>query len=238
MRVLIVCPVAATLFDPTLKSIFALDLNGCDRADLTILRAAQTDADPREAITAQYNHARLLCLEGGYDALLTIECDMVVPPDALRRLLATGADVAYGLYVLRRPPFEWNCYSVIDGMQAYPLSLVAPERAAAQWGQVVAVDGIGFGCTLIRRRVLEAFPFRASGDTHADGKPSYNDWYAAQDYTSAGFTQVCDTGLVCGHIHPTDEHGTMNPSVIWPIGEAPFYRFDAFDTLLPAECVA
>jgi hypothetical protein len=234
MRVLIVCPVHATLFEPTLKSILALDCNGCDRADISILRAAKSLDDPRDAIAKQYNYARDLVLKNDYDALLTIECDMVVPPDALQKLIATGADVAYGLYVLRRPPWEWNAFSVVDGMKAYPLILNSPERAVQDWGKAVEVDGIGFGCTLIRRSVLAAVPFRSTGEEHPDGQRSYNDWYAAQDYTAAGFRQVCDTSVICGHIHPTDVSGNISPSVIYPQIESPYYRFDAFDSLYEA----
>lgn len=228
-KLLIACPIADKILMPTMRRIVELDTRGYERADTVFLWAEPREGiDPRDAITAQYNEARRMVLDLGYDALLTVECDMLPPPNAIRRLRNCNADIAYGLYILRRPPWEWNAYSVMEGMAAWPLSRV-PERAQQEWGEVVDVDGIGLGCTLIQRRALEVARFRADGLIHADGNRSYNDWYAAEDWRAAGMTQRCDTSVVCGHIHPTDEEGKDRPSVIWPIGEPPFYRFEEFD---------
>lgn len=228
-KVLIACPIHDRVLMPTMRAMIELDPAGYTRADTLFLRAAPIEGqDPRDAIVAQYNEARKMVLDQGYDALLTVECDMLPPPNAIRRLRATGADVAYGLYILRRPPWEWNAYSYVQGMVAVPLSHV-PERAQADWGEVVDVDGIGHGCTLIQRRVLEAVRFRADGLLHADGSRSYQDWYWAMDVREAGFTQKCDTSVICGHIHPQDEQGRARPSILWPIGTPPFYRVEVFD---------
>jgi len=229
VRVLIACPIADKLLLPTMRKIVELDTTGCARADIAFLQAApQPDQDARDAIAAQYNEARRLTLDGGYDALLTVECDMLVPRNALRRLLALHADVAYGLYTLRRPPWEWSAYSVIEGMAAWPLSQV-PDVARRDWGNVVEVDGIGLGCTLIRRHVLERVRFRADGLLHHDGQRSYNDWYFGQDCAAAGYRQVCDTAVICGHVHPATTDGRPVPTVLWPTGEPPFYREEVFD---------
>ena len=228
MKLLICCPIANSLLLPTMRRIVELDTTACERADIVFLQQPRgAPEDPRDAVTAQYNAARQLVLDGGYDALLTVEADMLPPRNAVRRLAATGADVAYGLYILRRPPWEWSAYSVIEGMAAWPLSRV-PERAQRDWGEVVEVDGVGFGCTLIRRKVLEALTFRSSGLLHHDGQRSYNDWYFGQDCHMAGFTQKCDTSVVCGHVHPVGLDGTGGPVVLWPTGSAPFYRAQPF----------
>lgn len=228
-KLLIVCPIADKLLLPTMRRIVELDASGYARADTVFLRAAPVPGqDRRDAIAAQYNEARRLTLEGGYDALLTVECDMLPPPNAIRRLARCEADIAYGLYVLRRPPWEWNAYSVMQGMAAWPLART-PERATRDWGEVVEVDGIGLGCTLIRRRALEQIRFRADGLLHSDGERSYCDWYFAQDARDAGLSQRCDTSVCCGHIHPEAEDGRPVPHVIWPTGEPPFYRFEVFD---------
>ena len=228
-KLLIVCPIADKLLLPTMRRIIELDPTGYERADTVFLRAAPSPGqDARDAITTQYNEARRLVLNNDYDALLTVECDMLVPPNAIRRLRNCNADIAYGLYVLRRAPWEWNAYSVMEGMAAWPLSRVE-ERARSEWGEIVDVDGIGLGCTLIQRRVLEAIRFRADGLLHSDGNRSYNDWYFASDAREARFTQRCDTSVVCGHIHSQDERGRDRSSIIWPTGEPPFYRFEEFD---------
>lgn len=228
-KLLIACPIADKVLLPTMRAIIGLDPAGYTRADTVFLRAAPIlGVDGRDAIAAQYNEARQLTLDGGYDALLTVECDMLPPPNAIRRLRNTGADIAYGLYILRRPPWEWNAYSVMQGMAAWPLSRVE-ERAKKEWGEVIDVDGIGLGCTLIQRTVLEQIRFRADGLLHSDGNRSYCDWYLGQDARDAGLTQRCDTSVLCGHIHPTSEDGRPVPTVLWPTGEPPFYRFEVFD---------
>src|SRR5512139_1629566 len=58
-------------------------------------------------ITHKYNQARQMTLDGGYDALFTVEADMLIPPIALERLSRIEADVAYGLYVSRHGKHPW-----------------------------------------------------------------------------------------------------------------------------------
>jgi hypothetical protein len=52
-------------------------------------------------VLAQYSTAREMCLRGPYDALLTVEHDMVIPPHAVAALCDTPAPVVYGTYPLR-----------------------------------------------------------------------------------------------------------------------------------------
>jgi hypothetical protein len=86
------------------------------------------------------------------------------------------------------------------------------------WGKTIEVAGVGMGCTLISRDVLEKLAFRVD-ETH----PSvHNDWVFAYDCQQKGITQKCDTSVVCGHI-------SMKPSprVIWPDPNEPrLYRND------------
>lgn len=236
MDILVVCPTYSRLFEPTLRSIFSLRSVGGGRLDAFFPWQGYGDGgrDSRDIIADKYNAGRARALAGGYDAMLCVESDMVVPNDAAEKLAATGADVAYGMYVFRRKPYCWSAYSVMlpeEQMTGYPLSNI-PERARLDWGAVIDVDGVGLGCTLIRRAALEAFPFRADGGRHADGSRSHCDWYAALDWMNAGFTQRCDTSVLCGHISPIDRDGALNPSVIYPDIHAPdLVRFDPFDSL-------
>ncbi len=232
MDILVVCPVYDRLFSPTLRSIFSLRSAG-GRLDVWFPWHGYGDGarDSRDIIADKYNAGRLRMLDGGYDAMLCVESDMIVPNDALEKLAATGADVSYGVYIFRRKPFQWSAYSVLlseETMTGYPLSNV-PARAAIDWGGVVDVDGVGLGCTLIRRHVLEAIPFRAEGGRHADGTRSHCDWYFSLDAVNAGHTQKCDLSVLCGHISPVDRDGNISPCVIWPDIHAPdLCRFDPF----------
>lgn len=153
-----------------------------------------------EAVTRKYERLRRRMLDGDYTHLLTVEDDMLIPLDALDRLLGAGADVAYGLYCWRYEKMHWwSAYlrlqdDRLEQPSNVPLSAL-PDKARAMWGETVLVQGIGLGCTLISRPVLEAIPFRI-----APGGLGCNDLYFGLDCQANNFTQVCDTAVVCGHI--------------------------------------
>lgn len=77
------------------------------------------------------------------------------------------------------------------------------------WGKVAETKGVGMGCTLIHRNVLEAIEFRnAPNDEVAD------DWLFSLDCVEHGFKQMHDFGVVCGHIMP-------DGNVVWPNPQSP-----------------
>src|SRR5512139_2391830 len=95
---------------------------------------------PYENITYQYNKAAMRVIDGGYDYLLTVESDMIIPPDTLTRLMALDAGVAYGLYVHRHTRHNWSAYTSLKSKEGHSLS-VDPEAARSAWGTVMDVAG-------------------------------------------------------------------------------------------------
>jgi hypothetical protein len=155
------------------------------------------------------DRARDVALAGEFTHLLMLEDDIIPPPNALDWLLQCNADVAYGLYCWRRGGRHlWNAYAHIsgDGGAPHDASTLVQAHELGAW---LAVAGVGFGCTLIRRDVLEAIPFRLPDDYDRGGAST--DWMFAMDCQTAGVSQICHTGVVCGHL-------SMEPSprVIWP----------------------
>lgn len=158
----------------------------------------------------KYNRARQAVLEGGYDAMLHVDADMVVPMDTLERLCAVDTDVAYGLYVARKNPGHWLCW--LDKDRSVSLN-ERPQVIRRYWSQQRRSYGAGMGCTLIKRHVLERLQFRTNGIVAAD-------WTFAQDCVNYGFSQAHDLGCVCGHID--------NDKVLWADPGAPdLYRVEA-----------
>lgn len=218
-RVLIYVPMIR-LYGRALQSILRQEWDG--QLDIVFAKGndAPADADKQrkfEAVTAKYNHGRELALARGYDAMFCTEDDMIVPSDALQKLWQTGADIAYGLYCWRNSSFhKWNAYIELDEDSGKSLS-DEPELARKLWGQVIEVKGIGNGCTLIRRHVLEALPFRKHGVACCD-------WALALDAQAAGFRQVCDLSVVCGHLTAENDQSRFPiqygiwgpPRIIWP----------------------
>lgn len=158
----------------------------------------------RENILHQYIRGRETFLAGRYDAMLVIESDIIPPPDTLKRLAALGSDVAYGVYRFRHS-------DIINVFERYPGTPRNEGESLSIWPEKLAdalrrghlpCSGGGLGCALIRRRVLEAIPFR-NEETGACDTP-FN-----RDVMRLGYRQMADMGVTCGH---KDEMG----KVIWP----------------------
>ncbi|MCB1717494.1 MAG: hypothetical protein KDK05_20415 [Candidatus Competibacteraceae bacterium] len=161
---------------------------------MAIETAVSSNMNRLDDLAWKHNEARRLTLDGGYDALLHIDADMVVPADTVKRLCAVGADVVYGLYVSRQTPSRWLCF--VNKAMTTTLDQVPPSNT-----DYVRSFGAGLGCTLIHRRVLEQIEFRHNGQTGSD-------WWFAIDAANYGFRQMHDLGCVCGHIDRN--------RVLWP----------------------
>lgn len=112
-------------------------------------------------VLAHYQRARTLTLDSGYDALLTVEHDMILEPGTVQALADTDADVVYAPYLLRYFRFL-SAWSYIGDEELGPSLTQRPdELAAARAAGTWRVSGIGHGCTLIRRHVLERLEFHS-----------------------------------------------------------------------------
>jgi hypothetical protein len=180
------------------------------------LEAPEDKEHGNRAVLRQYAQAREIFLAGPWDAMLTLEDDIIIPEDAIVRLAAAlesrEASIAYGLYTWRRSGHPWNAYHTLRATSGESYSR-RPEhaRALARGELIVDVQGLGMGCTLIRREVIELGPFRLSSDERAAP-----DWQMALAAQAAGMRQVCDLGLRCGHV---DMRGAYR--IYWPDPEAP-----------------
>lgn len=211
-----------------MDSMYGLEWGG--QLDHLLLIGGDDPATPRVNITRKYNEARDVALRNGYDALLTVESDTIVPRDALKRLMAMDADVAYALYVLRRGSYRWSAHSTLVEKRGESIS-TDPKMAREVWGKVIETKGVGMGCTLIHRHVLEGLPFRRV--------PSVNgscDWGLALDCQEAGFVQKHDMGVICGHIRRKlglegmGQGYPQTPIILWPdITEPDLYRVEQYE---------
>ena len=234
MKVLLFCPLnpisnahggrEPQLFGRTNQSIFRQDY---PLIDIWFSKGDNPwfDSNGRHNIAHNYQKARRWVLENGYDYLFTVEADMVIPPNALTRLLDVcenqGGDVAYGLYCFKNTS-TWSAVSELD-MKHFRSLRKDPAKAKDAWGKVIDVAGVGMGCTLIKRSVLEVIDFR----TDELNPDVHNDWVFAYDLQQEGFAQKCDLGVVCGHISMTPL-----PRVIWPDPDSPrLYRNDFIDAI-------
>jgi hypothetical protein len=138
-------------------------------------------------VVHQYQQAREQFLSSKADALLTVEHDNVLPdPGAAQRLIDTPADVVYGVYMLRHDTFVINAFRYENDVNlGMSLSRYPAELAQARREKAARVSGVGHGCTLFRRNVLEKIPFR-----EGDGVNVAPDIPFAEDALRAGFVSM------------------------------------------------
>jgi hypothetical protein len=159
----------------------------------------------------QYQRGREIFLKGTYDAMLIVESDIIPPADALVKLANVGADVAYGVYRFRGSDIIniFERYPDNSGRRARNVgeSLTVRQKVFKQAvrQRIYTCSGAGFGCVLIRRRVLDAIEFRMEYPKNG----AYCDTWFTEDVYHAGYTQAADMTVICGH---KDVDGT----VLWP----------------------
>lgn len=203
-----ICCVAQTReIEPSLASIRALQHEDILRVDF-LTDAPNPDLTAWQNLLPKNQEARQRCLSDGFDYLLLIEDDIIVPPDALLKLMAADADVAYGLTCWRREPHCWSAGLITGPSDAEHITAdMRPDIMRGIWGRVVDIQGCGLFCTLIRRRVLEAVDFTLRGSRAAD-------FYFAVDVRKKGFSQKVDTTILCGHVISTEPMRVVYPDVV------------------------
>lgn len=216
-------PTEPHVYETTIKSLDAA-LDGLPdeiECEVRLYDDVDMHLEPMDRLTAKHNLMKQQVLDEGFDALLTVEADIIIPPHAVQALVALNSDLAYGLYCSRKEGM-WLCFPVIEGFKAR--SLVENKvRAKRLFGTIIDSQGVGFGCTLIRRNVLETVTFRRE-----ENNKFADDWHFALDVKAAGFVSKHHLGVVCGHV---DRDG----STLWPDIDAPkLYRRDPSSSQVPS----
>ena len=109
-----------------------------------------------------YDHARNVacqqCLQGGFEWIFSLDSDVIVPRDAVLRLLAHKQPFISALYCRRSPP------------HGVPV-MIKDGQWVTQFrdGALVEVDLVGAGALLMHRSILERLP------PQRPGKPWF-DW--------------------------------------------------------------
>lgn len=163
-------------------------------------------------VLAQYVRGREEFLASGADAWWLVEHDNVPSGDALAIMLEslTEAGVVYAPYLFRHGTQTLSAHR-LEGRRELGMSLMLyPEELdAMRRAGVGEVSGLGFGCTLIRREVVERFPMRAT----ESGYP-VPDTPFAEDTLRGGVRSVCRFDCPVGHfegdvlLHPYEDMGT------------------------------
>lgn len=170
----------------------------------------------------QFQTMRQKVIAGDWTHVLVVEHDMLVPPDIVHKLWSAEADVSYAPYMFRhgRPQLNllatWGKPAKNPGppfdSPNYRRRLAAALRSRQR---VIDVNGSGFGCILIRRRVIEQIDYRLGEIVHCDH-------FWTKDVFAAGFSQRAHLDAICGHICP-------DGAVLWPDWTPADYELRIYD---------
>jgi hypothetical protein len=175
----------------------------------------------RDALANASNYLRDKVLKEGYDYLLMLESDIYPKPDVIQSLMSHMQTDSFrlqdGVRVVGAP------YNITDGkserlcvfipardekMNLMGTRMLTEEEASTfLTGGLKQVHGMGVGCTLIHRSILEQFPFWYSelDDDRMQHKEvrKHPDVYFYLDMHNNKIKVFCDTSQYCLHT-PSD----------------------------------
>lgn len=199
MKILIIVPTFETVKTATFKSIYDLQKPTDAVVDLEFVKGY--------VVHTARNIGVQIAIERGYDYVLWVDSDVILPKDLLVRLLACKADIATGYYIKK-----------VEGQRITELCGTDPNRpnepnaisniledGLPKVAGIYPIKACGFGCTLTRtqifRTMLEQDKTRLCfAYIQTRDKFISEDFEFCERARNIGYTIVADTGLRCGHI--------------------------------------
>ena len=136
-------------------------------------------------------------LKTDFTHLFFVDSDMILPKNALIKLLSTDKDVITGLYFQKKEPF----FPIIGKKSGDKLEWLVgyPQNS------IIDVEYCGMGCCLIKRNVLEVMLPKLDVIGELPQFFSYannlsEDIFFCDKAMDSGFKIFCDTSVKCGHI--------------------------------------
>lgn len=154
----------------------------------------------RKGIAMGQNYARKLAIEGNYDYMMSLESDIIPPPDTVQRLIRSNKDVITGLYHIgdankgqRAPCITMSKFN--EKLGAYGTRLLAAD----EWENYIykgikKVEAGGFGCCLIHKSI-----FTKIGFYYFDELKGHSDIFFFNDCFRQKIGVFVDTDIVCAH---------------------------------------
>jgi hypothetical protein len=206
--------------DETNKALRELDMTDLEVDFFAAIHNPHTPMERgwQNNIPYKLEKARKIILALNYDYLMIVEDDVVPPPNTIRRLVELNqqgqGDVITGIYQLKpRDRGRLSSYKVKFMENPHKCSAVPGHRPHGahncspvtqinflmpgkdfNWGDVLQVDIVSYGCTLIPGYVLEKLNFMEV------------DVGFSMKCRELGFTLITDTGVKCEH---KDINGVM-----------------------------
>ena len=148
------------------------------------------------------NEMARIALEEGFDHLLMVDSDTVVPRDALANLMSDGVDVCMGYYPRGTGDgSETNVvkYGAMNHDECFSVDEMAKLRESGAF--LVKVKCGGLGCALFRTDVFRMMdrPWFKFVE-HRKGAPLGEDYYFFHQCRNMGVEAFVDTRVACKHV--------------------------------------
>jgi glycosyltransferase involved in cell wall biosynthesis len=133
-----------------------------------------------------------------YDYLLSIDSDIIIPKDALKKMIAADKDIVTGMYIQRIPDTHTLEIYMVDptgGIINIPHNLIKIHNG------LVEIAACGFGCCLVKSDVFRKMEYPhfyyQSAINHKDTVSE--DIYFCKKARDNGFKVWVDTTITCDH---------------------------------------
>lgn len=156
----------------------------------------------KDRIVHSRNLIREEVLKSEYDYFLSLEQDVIPPPDVIERLLSHDKDVVTGVYF--KEYFAQNAETNKVEKLVLPLiyktldeeNLREVEYHEIEGSSFMKVTACGLGCILISKEALKDITFR-----HNEKYPAFDDMYFCKDAEQLKIPIFADTTIKCKHLH-------------------------------------
>jgi len=190
-KILVAVPTYRYIEPETFKSIYDLDVPTGFELDFKPFVGDQID---------KIRNSIAQCAKE-YDYLLSVDSDIVLPRDSLRKMIEADKPIVSGLYIQRIPnTHTLEIYGVnnIGGVSNIPYELLKDLG-------LVEVAGCGFGCCLVKSEVFRTlvyphFEYHVALDHKNTVSEDVDFCIKARNH---GFGVWADTTILCEHIGNT-----------------------------------
>ena len=189
MKILLAIPSARYIETECVTSLFEMEKTG--EIELVIPKSYSVDVGRN--IIAKYAQ------ENGFDYIMWVDSDMILPKNTLVRLLSHDKDIVAGAY----------SYKVLGNKEVVAKRFQDEEREEydnltikeiKESSGLIEVDGFGFGCVLTKVSVFNKIPYPWFIYTQEMGE----DIFFCRKAQNEEYKLWLDTDVICGHI------GTIN----------------------------
>ena len=192
MKILLAVPTAENIQPEVFKAIYDMS-KGEHEVDFEAVRGYDC--------SMARNRIVRIGIEGGYDYIMMVDSDTVIPGDALLNLLDPQADIVVGCCPRKNTRHRMSALCTWKDNpegKGYHVNLTYDEL---QGDERIELKGGGFACSLIRVSALSvlSYPY-FKYVMYGDGSALSEDFYFCQSATRAGLKIWADPRVKCGHL--------------------------------------